>query len=287
MWDLQNGNETAARDNLLATVALARNVAQSQTLISLLVDIAIENIVWNSVAENFNHFSPATLRQLADGFAALPAPASFATSLAAERDFQYQWLLTKVDELRTSHPANDAAVMAGLQPLMSNTSATNFWFQLTNASGGTSDGLIRLIHDTQPLYDRLIQIISLPPEQANRQLNLFTNEIQKTGNYLLLQYLPGVQAVRRKELLTGVDSAMVQAAIQFKLHGEDGFKQVKDPGGEGPFKMERFVFDGEDRGFQLESKILRGKQPDKYIFVEKDGPPFVVMGNHVGLAPAP
>src|SRR6267143_4479614 len=41
MWDLQHGNQTDARDDLLGALALARNSSRDGTLISVLVQIAL------------------------------------------------------------------------------------------------------------------------------------------------------------------------------------------------------------------------------------------------------
>jgi len=85
MWDLQQGNEAEARDDLIAGLALGRNVSKNGPLISVLVAFAIENIVNTTVAENFHRFSPATLQQLADGFAAAPARGTVGDSEPGEK----------------------------------------------------------------------------------------------------------------------------------------------------------------------------------------------------------
>src|SRR5438105_4455137 len=54
MWDLQQGRPAEARDDLLAAFALGRNSARDGVLISALVQIAIENLVCSTVAENFH-----------------------------------------------------------------------------------------------------------------------------------------------------------------------------------------------------------------------------------------
>src|SRR5882672_1429231 len=81
LWALQQGRETQARDDLLATFTLARNLSRDGVLISALVQVAIENIVGSMVAENFYRFSPETLRQLVDGFAAAPARGTMAACI--------------------------------------------------------------------------------------------------------------------------------------------------------------------------------------------------------------
>ena len=53
MWDLQNGRQTDARDDLLAAYALARNGSRDNSLIAVLVQFAAEAIVYSTVAAEF------------------------------------------------------------------------------------------------------------------------------------------------------------------------------------------------------------------------------------------
>jgi hypothetical protein len=77
---------------------------------------------------------------------------------------------------------------------------------------------------------------------------------------------------------------MVRAAVEYKLHGEQGLKSVADPCGQGPFAFRRFVFEGVDCGFELRSALEVGDYPQVLIFVEKEGAPFLVDGPRAGQA---
>jgi hypothetical protein len=90
---------------------------------------------------------------------------------------------------------------------------------------------------------------------------------------------------RPKEFAASADLAMVQAAIQYKLHGEAGLQSVANPLGHGPFGFQRFLFDGVDRGFELGADYAGVGYPEVFIFVETDGPPFLVFGKRAGQAP--
>jgi hypothetical protein len=281
MWDLENGNEAEARDDLIAGLALGRNVSQNSTLVSILVGFAVESMVNTTVAGNFHRFSPETLQQLADGFAAAPARGTVADCLTREKPIYRKWLPDKIKELRDEYPGDDVAVMEGLHQLVGNFD-TNYWEELTNAAGGTIGGIIKISNDAEPLYAQLAKILVLPHGEYEEQMKQFSAEVEKSGNYLFSHNFPGWQASRRREFISLEDTAMVRAAIEYKLHGEAGLKSVTDPCGNGPFTFQRFVFDGVDRGFELKSAYNRGHGPEAYIFVEKDGPPFNVMGDKVG-----
>src|SRR5438552_10898846 len=91
-WDLQHGRQPDARDNLLGALVLGRNCSRDGTLISMLVQIAVENIVCSTVAENFYLFSPETLKELADGFDAAPARRTVASCIPTEKAFFHDWM---------------------------------------------------------------------------------------------------------------------------------------------------------------------------------------------------
>src|SRR5207302_10547105 len=117
MWALQQGRPADACDDLVAAFTLGRNGSRDGTLISLLVQIAMEAIVCSSVAENFYQFPPDTLQRLIDGFEAAPARGAVAASVPVEKEFFHNWTLRKRLELQQKYQGNDAKVMAGLQDL--------------------------------------------------------------------------------------------------------------------------------------------------------------------------
>ena len=89
---------------------------------------------------------------------------------------------------------------------------------------------------------------------------------------------------RQKELAAIAGLSMVRAGIEYKLHGEAGLRRVTDLDGQSPFKVERFLLNGADRGFKLTSSYQGRGFPEGLIFVEKEGPPFGVTGNKAGEA---
>ncbi len=296
MWDLQNNRQAEARDDLLAALALARNATRDGTLISVLVQIAMENILLSTVAENFYQFSPETLKQLDDGFAAAPARGTVAQAIATgERSFA-DWFMRKVQDAREEHPGNDAAAMASLHTLFDkilvsgDNAANDLVESFFKASGGTTEGLLKLIGELPPLYDRLHQIMSLPITEYEPRIAQLNAEVQTSSNPLVTELFPAITKSRPKEFLALGKIAMLHAAVEYKFNGEAAFNQVIDPLADGSFTLERFTFNGVDRGFKLKSPYngwvgQNGTTIQQaLIFVEKDGPPFLVSGVHIGEA---
>ncbi|HZQ47604.1 MAG TPA: hypothetical protein VFC07_11360, partial [Verrucomicrobiae bacterium] len=293
MWDLQNGRPAEARDDLLATLALTRRISHDGTLISVLVQIAMENILISTVAENFYQFPPETLQQLEDGFEAAPARATTAQAVATgERSFQ-GWFRRKVLEAQKQHPGDEAAVMAGIRTTFQNLMAggdesrSDLVDKVFKAAGGTSDGLLKIIAEMSPFYDRMTALLSLPRAEYEAQIGPFSTEIQHSPNPLIIEFVPAVSKSRQKEFVVLAKLAMLRAAVEYKLHGDAGFKSVIDPLGDGPFVRQRFMFKGVDRGFQLKSAYAGQIFPEAMIFVEKAGAPFFVEGKHAGAETKP
>jgi hypothetical protein len=288
MWDLQHGNQIGARDDLLAAFVLARNASRDGTLIGALVQIAIEALESATVAENFGQFSPETLKQLVDGFDAAPARGTMATAIMTERLNHVDWVANKIRKLQQENPGNDTKVMEAVHGYADDFEDTNLWPRILITSGGTSDGVLKLVRESEPLYLRLAKIMMLPLPEYEDQIQKFAAEIQKSQNPLVQTLFPDPLLPRVKEFRIQAWLAMVHAAVEYKLHGESGLKSVMDPLGNGPFVFQRFVFEGVDRGFELKSAYTGyGGYPCALIFVEKEGTPFRVAGPHIGQAAQP
>jgi hypothetical protein len=301
MWDLQHGNQSGARDDLLAAFVLGRNASRDGTLIGTLVQQAVEALECATVAGNFGQFSPETLKQLVDGFDAAPPRSTVAAAMMSEKLLGPDWLAYKIRKLQQENPGNDTKVMEGIHADLEHCGFdfeyhgergekqdTNVWQQILIASGGTSDGVLKLVSGMDPLYPRLAKIMMLPLLEYEDQIQKFAAEIQKSQNPFIPVLFPNpVQSPRVREFRIQAWQAMVRAAVEYKLHGEAGLKSVMDPFGNGPFAFQRFVFEGADRGFELTSAYTGLKYPCALIFVEKEGPPFNGDGPHIGQAVQP
>jgi hypothetical protein len=292
MWALQQGRQADACEDLLAVLALGRNAAHDGILVSAMVQIATESMVCATIAGNFHQFTPESLKQLADGFASAPARQTVAACIPVEKATFLDWLENKIVQLQKANPGNDAKVMVGISNLVSSfegpeegTSSkpkVRLADEVAGAAGGTSEGVLKLVHEEGPLCDRLAQVLALPPREYEVQMRPLLAEIQNTSNPLVKMTFPLFDKCRQKEFAGQAALAMVQAAIEYKLRGEEGFKSVVDPCGDGPIGFQRFIFEGVDRGFQLKSACAGRGFAESLIFVEKEGTAFIVDGQKAG-----
>src|ERR1035438_2512924 len=117
LWALQQGRQADAREELVAALVLGRNGARDGTLISTLVEIAIEAIDCRTVAELFGQFSTENLQQLWDGFEAAPARRTVAECVPSEKAFFLDWILRRIEEWQQANPGDDTKVMQGVREL--------------------------------------------------------------------------------------------------------------------------------------------------------------------------
>ncbi len=284
IWDLQNDHQADARDDLLAAYTLGRNGSRDNSLIAVLVQFASEAIVNSTVAANFGRFSPDTLRKLVDGFDAAPPRGTMANAVATTEAHCFSdWVEATIPELRKAYPGDDASVLDSFRSVFEDTGDggqpdTNTWQKIVAAAGGTSEGFLKLVREIQPMFSRLDTIEALPKPEYDDQIKRFYADLQNSSNPVMKCVFPDFRKARSREFSTLTESAMVRAAVEYKLHGETGLQSVKDPYGNGPFQFQRFVFQGVDRGFELKSAYAGRGYPEAMIFVEKDGPPFYVNG---------
>ncbi len=303
VWALEHGRPEEARDDLLAAYVLGRNSARGDFLIGVLVQQMIEALDYGTVAQHFGEFPPETLKQLVDGFEAAPARRTMADCMPGEKHAFFDWMVRRLEELQKAHPQDDAKALAGFRECgvvmaMDFVGYTNFWPRLVSASGGTSEGVLRLLRETGSLWPRVTRILALPAPEYETEANQLLAEIRQSQN----PFLPALNLyfggfvlgghgreirARAREFAVQAQLAMVRAAVEYKRHGEAGLKSVPDPFGKGPFAYRRFVFRGADRGFELQSAYAGAEAPFRMIFVEKKGPAFQVMGSEAGKAIAP
>jgi hypothetical protein len=283
-WALEHGRQEEARDELIASFALARNMASDGLLISALVQYASEGIGHETVARYFGEFSPETLKQLVDGFDAAPAAHTIAACVTSEKGL-VDWFLRKIQERQKAHPNDDTKAMAYLQGVFSAAYGdANFWPRIVAAAGGTSQGIVKLIHGAESVMPPHAEIMALRGTEYETRAKAFFAECRQSQNPLIAESASGWEKARPREFRAEAQLAMVRAAVEYKLRGEPGLKSVMDPFGSGPFGFQRFVFNGVDRGFELKSVYTGAEGPFTMIFVEKQGPAFQVIGPDAGKA---
>ncbi|MBI3417379.1 MAG: hypothetical protein HY043_18965 [Verrucomicrobia bacterium] len=286
---LESGKEDEAVQDLLGALALGRQASADGTLISTLVQIAIDHIVDYTVAENFYAFSPEALKKLMDGIDASPTGNTISQCIGMGERFFMTWYQRKIEEFQAAHRGDEAKVVSNIRELLAATLVDesnrekNYERadQFIQAAGGTSDGMLALVAALGPLYNEMQAVATLPYDRFGPANTAFFDKIQNSNNVLAKELFPALGKARNKEFRYQARLEMLRAAVQFRLNGEAGLKSVRDPFGSGPFNYRRFVFQNVDRGFELKSSYPE-EPAEVIIFVEKSGPPFTVVGPSAG-----
>jgi hypothetical protein len=292
-WLLRHGQHAQAREELAAAFVMARNIARDGTLVSTLVQLANEAIDCSTLAENFGRFSEADLTQFLDEINAAPARRTVADCVTTEKVDFHGWLLRRLLDLQQATPGDDAQVMAKAHALLAsvfeaplNVSDSpewaHWWERVSQAAGGTSQGLVQLVRDLDAFDPRLTALLESSYAEYGRQSAQFETEMRQTANPLVPMVFSAWMRARPRELRVLSYLAMARAAIDYKLHGEAGLKRVTDPCSDRPFTFQRFLFKGVDRGFKLSSAYNMNGNKAELIFVETEGPPFQVNSNYPG-----
>jgi hypothetical protein len=92
----ENGQVDEAIDDVFATVTMGRAGDANPTLISMLVDYAIERLATDALAQNLGKLDPAQLDRVTDMLASLPAAATIEECMRWEERIFVDWFDQKV-----------------------------------------------------------------------------------------------------------------------------------------------------------------------------------------------
>jgi hypothetical protein len=284
---LAEGKQEAAREELLAVIAMGRNVSKDGTLISVLVQIAIENIIASVIAENFHQFTPESLEALAAGLNSGPSRGLVRDAMAVEKSSFFGWFIRKIHDINAEANGDLKEVQSRVRELWEKNIASEggsnqLADQWIAATDGTAAGLIAYARQLDPLYDEITEILGMPWAQYQARYAAFEKKIRAHPNVLTREFFGPMGNSRNREFALQAKLAMLQAAIAYKLHGDAAFNSIPDPFGEGPFTFRRFSLDGIDRGFELESKLNCRGHVEKLILIEKPGPAVRVDSKYAG-----
>jgi hypothetical protein len=285
---LAEGKQDAACEELLAVIAMGRNVSKDNILISILVQIAIENIIASVIAENFYEFTPETLEQFGKGLDSGPTRGLVQDAMPVEKAGFYDWLIRKINQANAEANGDPKQVQVKVRELWtkniaeSQTNSVKIVDQWIAATDGTAAGLIGYVKQLEPLYEEITEILGLPWSRYQTRYAAFEKKVRSHPNPLAREFFGPLGNSRNREFALQAKLAMLQAAIAYKLHGDPAFNSIADPFGDGPFTFRRFILDGIDRGFELESKLNCRGNVEKLILIEKPGPAVRVDSKYAG-----
>ncbi len=247
------GKTAEAVDDAIDALTLGRHSSRDGTLIAVLVGIAIDAGVTDTLAADLPKLDKAALKKLAARLEALPPDYTAADAIRiGEERAGLDWFIRQVKET-----TDKDKLITLLEELCvsegggSKAGAKAF----LEECGGTAEGVVKYAEQTRPLYLASAQALALPPGEFEKAWDALNKKA--AGNPVSHLLFPAVNHVRQAEDRFNVRRALRKAALAILIDGPGAAKSQRDPFGEGPF--EYLPFDG---GFELRSKF---KAQDKQV----------------------
>lgn len=289
-WAVQQGRPQDIEGDLVATFVLGRNLSRDGTIISALVQVAMERMMVGSLVQQWPELPTDMIRNVLQGFDEAPPRGTMARAMQTERVAFYGWLVRKIRDAQARHPGDDNAALQEIAKIIegmrgepeSGKERPELAKPVIQAAGGTTAGLLRYLAELEPMYRELERVMALPCADYLPAIERLEKEIRSSPNLLAQELLPAVLQVRDKEFKALAWLAMIRAAYEYRVNPAEGLQKVVDPFGTGPFSYRRFVLDGIDHGFILKSELRNPDFPEILIFAEKTGAAFYVDGPRAG-----
>jgi hypothetical protein len=255
-YELEAGRDQDAVDDLGAVLVLGRNSATDGTLVSTMIGYAVERQVNDFVAMNLYRFGPKALISLTQKIESAPPRRTVKQAMRIEQTAFWNWFIMRIESMQRAHPNDDAAALQEARALLEGTLDKGKTVdQILEASGRTTAGLLDYFRQVGPIYDSIVKLADAAPNRVEEDARAAATLTKDHPNLIARLILPNIGKARTTELGGLARVAMLRAAIALRLEGEDGFKKVQDPFGDGPFTLTRLPADSGEVGYQLSSHL--------------------------------
>jgi hypothetical protein len=246
---LESGDSAGAIEDIVDAMALGRHVSMDGTLITVLLNYAIESRAGETLALYLPKLSAQELKSLKARLAVLPPSGSPAVGLVPfEEQAGLDWFIRKIKEQKDKETMLDFVTSlcsrADDTPDQRRERASAF----IEGCGGTQEGVLKMAEETRPCYTLTAKMLELPLDQFEKE---FAAEAKKRdANPVFKMLFPAASSLRRSQARAEVRRALLATAIDVQLDGPDALKRHVDPVAGGPFEL--VAFEG---GFELRSKF--------------------------------
>lgn len=230
-----------ALEDLMAVHRLARHSQAGDILITMLVGVATEAMANQFVADHLSVIDDATLRSYLDQRAKLPAMMHVRQAIIGERDGFGGWIKREFIKLQ------DAPAMARLMAALA---GDEQGLLLRQIAGKSTEQSIAMADDMIRMYDPLIKAMDLPPDQFSKASEEWSEQIEASKNPLVKLLMPAFATSYYTYHRSLARSAILHAAIIYRLDGKAAFEKIKDPYGDGSFTVANH-----EEGIVISSKL--------------------------------
>lgn len=214
----ERGQHTAAVEDVLAVLTLARHAGSDRTLAGMYVQWATEKEAFAITAAYLPNVPRRDLEHLSAKLDALPRGGSLQDALQVEKEYLLGWY---VSELRSKQPRKSIEDIFGPDAQT---------LGVARAAAAPPEQLAELLEALEPHYDDLVRITDLSPEKRNDRFTSIQQSAQQASPLAKL-FIPGYGVTFRNEPQARTRVAMFRAAVDIVLAGPEKVSAHTDPYG--------------------------------------------------------
>jgi hypothetical protein len=243
------GSNEAAIDDLVAALALARHVSQGGILIETVFGYNLENKAIEPLLPYLPRLDAKLIKDLKTRLDALPAVGNPAKAMANEELSGLSWFVREVKKTKNKE---DLVVLVTPLFAVEHEGKRRDFAEKARAfveeCGGAKEGVLKLAEEVHPSYELMAKKLDLPLDEFQRAFDQESKRQEK--NPVFKVFFPAMAKVRQAKARADVRRALLAAALDVQLSGQDAVKNHTDPVVGGPFEYAPF-----DGGFELRSKL--------------------------------
>ena len=239
---LQAGSFDESVDTLLSCVTLARQFAKDGTLVSVMLQQAVEGQFVDYLGAELGRYPAAAIGRLQQGLTRLPTRVPVLLGVESERNFQ-RWMLGQVDRLVEHWPGDSGKAYSGSRDIVielfggDSPHDKEAVTALDTASGGSVEGLRSLLHDLGSFYDEAQTLAVAGPDSVNQAAAALEQHVETSTNPIARMVIANFGRARIRELSNLSRWAMMRASVA-EVSGDDSALLANgDPLSKEPFQV--------------------------------------------------
>jgi hypothetical protein len=239
---LQAGSFDESVDTLLSCVTLARQFAKDGTLVSVMLQQAVEGQFVDLVGAELGRYPPSAMARLQQGLTRLPPHVPVLVGVASERNFQ-RWMLGQVDQEVERWPGDNGKAYSESRDIVIELFGGDSQYHkdaviaLNTASGGSVDGLRNLLYDLGSFYDEAKTLAVAGPDSVSQGAAALEHHVETSSNPIARMVIANFGRARIRELSNLSRWAMMEASVAEVSAGDASLLASSDPLSKEPFQV--------------------------------------------------
>jgi len=268
---LESSGADESVDTLLACLTLARQFARDGTLVSVMLQQSVEDQIVDYIGSQLGRYPISAVARLRDGLSHIPPRVPVLAGVESESNFQ-RWMKDQINRLVESNQGDHQMAYGASRKILIDLFGGNegrVAATLDTASGGTTDGLYRLLEDLGSYYEEARILALAGPNTVGQAWAAFEKRLEASSNPIALAMIPNIGRARKKELVHLSRWAMMEGSLAQFIDGDAALLTVRDPLSDKAFSVKSL-----DNGVvELRSQSNLGTEMNPVLRVLRAPPP--------------